>query len=314
MIYWLLIIHAVFFAVILILRLLKVMDFPLPFLSMALFLPFAGEISCIIMDFLYRSEKAGSRHENLESMRRDDVWKRIAPRRTPEPENVVPVSDALTLDNAGTKRDVLMQVIMQEENMPAQNADRSRRYADVLTQAKSSGDTEVVHYAATAITHMQDTIEADMHACDRKLAEDPDNDETLAVYADLIESGLQSEVWSGQMRAIQQTHLRQILTRRYELFHREEDGLRLTQALMNAGLYSDAWSTMQKMGIVDKPVSELSDNAYLTRLRYAYETREEKSFQQLLDDKKAEGGYQSEEIRSVLQFFSNQTKKEEKVQ
>ena len=310
----LLIIHAVFFAVVLILRLLKVLDFPLPFLSMALFLPFAGEISCLIMELLYRSAKAGSRHENLELMRQEGVWKRSAPRQAPEPENVIPVSDALALDNEGTRRDVLMQVIMQEENQPEQSAERTRRYADVLTQAKSSGDTEVVHYAATAITHMQDTIEAKMHACDNKLAKDPDNDETLAAYADLIERGLQSEVWSGQMQAIQQTHLRQILAKRYALFHREEDGLRLVQAMMDAGLYGDAWSSMLKMGIAEQSVSGLSDAAYLTRLRYAYETREEKAFQQLLAAKKAEGGFQSEEIRSVIEFFGSQNSKEDEAQ
>lgn len=303
MIFLLLILHGCFFVLVLALRLLGVLSFPLPFLSMALFLPFAGEAACIVMDALCRNQREGSRSGNVEAMRRTDLWDRIAPHRTPEPENVVPVTDALALDSAREKRDVLMQVIMREENTTAQSSDASRRYADILTQARSSGDTEVVHYAATAITHMQDTIEAEMHICDQKLADAPDDDEILGTYAGLLERGLRSEVWSGQMMEIQRTHLQQILKKRYQLFHREKDGLHLVSALLDAGLCSAAWSIMQEMGISRKPVEELSDTAYMTCLRYAYETREEESFQKLLSDKKAEGGYQTGQIRSVLQFF-----------
>lgn len=302
MIYLLLIVHAIFFTVILVLRLLSVFTFPLTYLSLALFLPISGEICCLIVEILYRSQKAGSRHGNLESMRHADVFQSEVANQSPEPDNVVPVSDALALDSAGTKRDVLMQVIMQEENTK-QNTDATSRYADVLSQAKASGDTEVVHYAATAITQMQDAIEADMHTCDQKLAEDPDNEETLDQYADLIESGLRSSVWSGQMLEIQRTHLRQILEKKYRVSKKEEDGLRLAGAYMDAGLYGDAWSRLQQMGITEKSAGELSDDAFLTRLRYAYEMREENAFLTLLSEKRAQGGYQTEKIRSVLAFF-----------
>lgn len=303
MIFFFLILHGIFFILILVLRFLQILSFPLPFLSLALFLPFSGEISCLVMDFLYRKQRAGARHGNLAAMRRAEVWNHIAPRKTPEPENVIPIEDALALNNAGTKRDVLMQIIMQEQNATARNIESSHRYADILTQAMASGDTEVVHYAATAITQMQDAIEAAMYACDQKLADNPDDEETLEAYADLLDRGLRSEVWSGQMLEIQRTHFRQILEKKYRLFHREQDGLRLAGALMDAGLYGDAWDSLQEMNISRKSAAELSDEAYLIRLRYAYETREEESFQKLLADKKAASSYQTEQIRSVLQFF-----------
>lgn len=303
MIFLLLILHAAFFILVLVMRLFQILLFPLPFLALALFVPFAGEIACLIMNVFCRRQREGSGHENSRLKRLADARNYLAMQRTPEPENVVPAVDALALGNAGLKREVLMQIIMQEENRMMQNTDSSRRYADVLAQAKASGDTEVVHYAATAITQIQDAIEAGMHTCDQKLADDPDNDEILGVYANLIDRGLRSSVWSGKVLEIQRSHLLQILERRYRLFYREEDGLRLAATFMDAGRYGDAWNTLQEMGIAQKSAAGLSDEAYLIRLRYAYETREEKSFQKLLTDKKAEGGYQTEAIRSVLQFF-----------
>lgn len=305
MIWLFLILHAVFFVIVLILRIQCVLSFPLPFLALALFVPYAGETSCLIMEYLYKNRRAGSRSGDMEAIHRMNESSLAAPEQSPEPDNVVPVEDALSLGSAGDSRDVLMQVIMQEENTGAADADSASRYADVLSRAKASGDTEVVHYAATAITQMQDAVAARMHECDLVLEKDPENPEALDEYADLLGRGLRSGIWSGQMEKIQRSHLQQILEKKYEVTGLEEDGLRLVRTLMNDHLYGDAWGQMQKMGIAEKEVTELSDEAYLVRLRYLYETRDQAAFTKLLADKKAQGGYQSEKIREVLQFFGN---------
>ena len=102
--------------------------------------------------------------------------------------NVVPLSEALAINDTKTKRALIIDLLYSNPT----------DFVQQLFYAKSNGDTEVVHYAATALTEIQKDFDLKMNALLNKKAMYPDDPKLNSDYMNLLEKYIASGLLSGE--------------------------------------------------------------------------------------------------------------------
>ena len=90
--------------------------------------------------------------------------------------DILPVHDVLLLADAGTKRELLLEVI--KRNVLQSN--------ELLFKATRDSDREISHYAVSMVTSKLQTLETAMYELEKELAKYPDDIISLKQYADVI--------------------------------------------------------------------------------------------------------------------------------
>ena len=88
--------------------------------------------------------------------------------------NIIPIEDALLLDDTKMKRALLTDAIKQ--NVLNNN--------NLLLRAVQDKDREVSHYAVSAVTNTIENLESRLFQLEKKLRKDPSNKDDLKQYAD----------------------------------------------------------------------------------------------------------------------------------
>lgn len=96
----------------------------------------------------------------------------------------VPLEEALILDTAEQRRKLILSVLTED---PVQ-------YYDLLQQARMNDDSEVVHYAATAMAQISKQADLALQQDARRFADDPNDREVLAAYANALERSLKLQL------------------------------------------------------------------------------------------------------------------------
>ena len=81
---------------------------------MIICIPFWGAASALLITYLIRSGKVGSKNKDLEAMRggfQDPQDLRVD---TSEVQNIVPLEDALIMDDSNVRRSVMLDVLMSD--------------------------------------------------------------------------------------------------------------------------------------------------------------------------------------------------------
>ena len=99
----------------------------------------------------------------------------------------VPLEEALILDTAEQRRKLILSVLTED---PVQ-------YYDLLQQARMNDDSEVVHYAATAMAQISKQADLALQQDARRFADDPNDREVLAAYANALERSLKLGLAQG---------------------------------------------------------------------------------------------------------------------
>lgn len=102
--------------------------------------------------------------------------------------NVVPLSEALAINDTKTKRALMIDLLYSNPT----------DFVQQLFYAKSNGDTEVVHYAATALTEIQKDFDLKLNDLLNKKALYPDDRKLNLEYMNLLEKYIKSGLLSGE--------------------------------------------------------------------------------------------------------------------
>lgn len=179
----------------------------------------------------------------------------VEPRETPD--DTVPLEEALLVDTVEQRRKLILSVLKDD---PA-------RYYDLLQQARLNDDSEVVHYAATALAQVSKQADLALQQHARRYAEagPAQQAQVRAEYAAYLEEYLASglaqgqaaQLWRRQLEALLKAELAQEVT--YPL------GCRLAKVQLALEEYEEAGQTLAAL-IRRWPVRE---EAWLLCLRRA---------------------------------------------
>ena len=108
----------------------------------------------------------------------DELHRSIRVENREDAASTVPLEEALLLDSAEQRRKLILSVLTDD---PVQ-------YYDLLEQARLNDDSEVVHYAATAMAQISKQADAALQRHAARFAADPKDPAVLAEYAAALEA------------------------------------------------------------------------------------------------------------------------------
>lgn len=102
-------------------------------------------------------------------------------------EKVVPLEEALVVNDTATRRSLIIDVLYSNPN----------DYISQLYEAKANGDTEVVHYAATALAEIQKEYDLAFQSILKRRALNPDDKNLENEYLVTMERYINSNLLTG---------------------------------------------------------------------------------------------------------------------
>ena len=135
--------------------------------------PVWGFVSLLLLEFdTRRGRKEGVQTGVEKLLIEDDTQKNILAEEDQEHRNVAPINEILAMNDSKTRRSVIMDVLYDDPG----------GYVEQLQEASVNDDTEVVHYAVTALIELQKEFEQKLLKLERKRKHEPDNQEYRAVF------------------------------------------------------------------------------------------------------------------------------------
>ena len=159
----------------------------------ALFLPFWGVLTVLVLHFqiLFRADDGidvGVEKLKLES----ELYKSVTIDDGKIANSTVPIEEALVVNSAKERRSIIMDVLN----------DNPKEYIEFLQKAGNNEDTEVVHYAVTAMVEISKENDYKLQDFERRYSLDPENLQILTEYTDFLWSCLSQNLMQGQVEVL----------------------------------------------------------------------------------------------------------------
>jgi tetratricopeptide (TPR) repeat protein len=142
-------------------------------------------------------EIPGVNHMKIE----DDIYKSVHIKPDDAAKEIVPVEESLLLNSAGKRRKLLLDVL----SLGAAD------YVPSLRLAGKNEDTEVVHYAVTALVELRKEYDQRMEEMDRKMENSRRTGELIREYIALDEEYIKTTLPEGEDRNAAYRHYDQLL-------------------------------------------------------------------------------------------------------
>lgn len=257
-------------------------------------IPFWGVLTAVVISIMIRKQYVGRNSGDLEAMHGGMEEGEALLMEAPESENVVPLEDALIMDDSATKRSVMLDVLMSDTS----------GFVSVLSQARMNEDVEVVHYATTAMVEVSKEYELKLQEYSSEYARDPEKEGLLDDYIMFLEQYVTSNIIQGQLLEIQKNTLMQLLMEKVNRNPSPETYERLIVALLNNKQFSIADEALNSM---EKVYSD-DPRCFKLRFRYYYETGSGVELRQMVSMVKNSTEYYSREIRDLISLWDNPAK------
>ena len=201
----------------------------------------------------------------------------------------VPLEEALIVDSAEQRRKLILSVLTDE---PVQ-------YYDLLQQARMNEDSEVVHYAATAMAQISKQADLALQQYERQYQAAPQDSAVLAEYSAYLEEYLASGLAQGRAAELQRRKLEQLLQQQQTRKRNYLLGCRLVSVQLQLEEYDAAELTLAEL-VRRWPVRE---TPWLLRLRSAAARRDGAAVREILRQMERNHVYLSAAGRREVDFW-----------
>ena len=263
------------------------------FLPVALLVPVWGPLCVVLLHTSHRLTGGQLLDRTLEKLRiNEEIYKNILVAENEEKDTVVPLEEALLVNSPAQKRKLILSVLTDD---PA-------GYYDLLQQARMDDDSEVVHYASTALAQISKEADLKLQQQEQRYAAAPGDAKVLEEYCDYLESYLESGFVQGKAAEIQYHQLEQLLKKRMEnLGGRRSCTLecRLVDVQLSLAEYGRAEKTLEDL-TARWPQREAP---WVLRLRLAAALRDGAAIQKTLRQIEEKEGYLSAKGREIVRFW-----------
>ncbi|MBQ7794524.1 MAG: hypothetical protein IJ366_08420 [Clostridia bacterium] len=155
-----------------------------------LFLPFWGIMIVLLLHFQVAFDADASREIQVEKMKLEsEIYKSVTVEEKKNTDSVIPIEEALLINSAKERRELIMDVL----------TDNPKEYIEFLQMAGNNDDTEVVHYAVTAMVEISKENDFMLQQLERKYSANPGDYNILKEYSDFLWSCLEQNLMQGQV-------------------------------------------------------------------------------------------------------------------
>lgn len=174
---------------------------------LAWLVPLWGPLCLAVLEIRSRGDQEIREEAGLEKLKiNDQVYRSILMEEEVQEDRIVPLEEALLVNDTGIRRELMMEIMYGNPEL----------YVSQLQEARMNDDTEVVHYAVTALTEMQKEYDLKFQELDKQMAEEPEDEEILDRYLGLMEQYIGIGLLEGNTKAVQMKNYSNLLERKIE--------------------------------------------------------------------------------------------------
>lgn len=268
------------------------------FFPMMLLIPVWGPVCVLLLHTKNRLCNGQLLEQTLEKLRiNEEIHRSILVEGEEDADTVIPLEEALLVNSASQKRKLILSVLTDD---PA-------GYYDLLQQARLNDDSEVVHYASTALSQISKEADLKLQQEEQKYATSPDDPDVLKEYCDYLQEYVESGFVQGRAAEIQRHQLEQLLQKRMDGKKNYTLGCTLATVQLDLAEYDRAEETLS--GLIERwPQREMP---WLLRLRKAAELRDGNAVKEILHQIEEQDVYLSSKGREVIRFWCGGKEKQE---
>lgn len=223
----------------------------------AFFVPIFGPLMLLVDWYFERKGKMGRRDIGIESQRYTEMkYKRIEVDNQKNQDITVPLEEAMIVNDKTVRRSMMLDILKQ-------NTDDC---VPLLQRARMSDDTELTHYATTAMMEIQSHYELRLHQWAKSYELNSKDVTVLRGYSQELMKYIESGLISGNILKIYRLQLEEVMEKlikakpevlKYQLRH--------CHNLMELGKYDELeqkLSAMRKQWPEEEKVYRLSGEFY----------------------------------------------------
>ncbi len=271
-------------------NILKVHDY---MFFVALFLPFWGVLAVLILHFQIFFNADDGIDVGVEKLKLEsELYKSVTIDESKVAENTVPIEEALVVNSARERRTIIMDVLN----------DNPKEYIEFLQKAGNNDDTEVVHYAVTAMVEISKENDFKLQNFERQYSKDPDDIDVLTQYTDFLWNCLYQNLMQGQVEVINRELFSELIQKKMSLTDASvSDFTRAVQNDLKRKNFTQASITLKEMK------KQFSDNEayYLTRLDYLASLGRGEDIKLLINEVYEKHIYLSSGAKEVFAFWES---------
>ena len=186
------------------------------FLIPAFLVPVFGPVCLLTGYYNTRTDRSRKTVEAEETVTLDEVYHSISRHNSDNMDSIVPIEEAMMINEPAVRRRIMLDVLYAgTENL-----------VEPIQIAGSNDDTEVVHFAVTALVELRKSFNLRIQRLNQRMEETRGNLETVDDYIRLDEEYLASGLLDPEHRRKQLRHYRRLLERRNALKPDRIDTLR----------------------------------------------------------------------------------------
>lgn len=267
------------------------------FLPFMVLIPLWGPLCVVLLYARNALTDAAVTPPDLEKLHiNEDLHRSILVDGRDTTDMTVPLEEALIVNSAEQRRKLILSVL-NDDPLP---------YYDLLQQARMNEDSEVVHYAATAMAQISKQADLTLQQHEARYAAAPQDKQVLAAYCDYLQHYLDSGLVQGRAAEIQRRQLVQLLQKQLTDGIHYQLGCRLAQAQLELLDYDAADATLREL-TQRWPQRE---TPWLLLVRSAAARRDGAALQNILHDIAANHVYLSAQGREALRFWQPEMTRE----
>ena len=258
---------------------------------LAFLVPVFGLACLLILEIRSRGKQQIKEEVGIEKLKvNDEVHKSILMEEDPAESRVVPLEEALLINDPSLRRELMMEIMYSNPD----------DYVEQLQEARMNDDTEVVHYAVTALAELQKDYDLRFQELQRRMEEEPDDKEILEEYLELLDQYLGSGLLEGNARELQLRNYSDLLGDKLE---RDGDNLRLyekkIQADLMSGEYNQAYEDISRV----LEIWPKSEKGYLFLIQYYASVKNRHGITETIGLLERRNIHLSSEGRGIVRFW-----------
>ena len=204
----------------------------------ALLLPFWGILIVLLLHFHIGFNPSGTKEIGIDQLKLEsEIYRSVAP-DDKHADRTVPIEEALLIDSAKERRSLIMDVLN----------DNPGEYVEFLRKAGNNDDTEVVHYAVTAMVEISKENDYMLQKLETAYSADPNNISVLTEYCDFLWSCLSQNLMQGQVEVMNRELFSQLIGKKIAINGTINDYSRLIENELKAKNYENAEDALSQMG------------------------------------------------------------------
>ena len=258
-----------------------------------LLLPFWGVLTVLILHFQIFLRADHNFAISVEKLKLEsELYRSIVVDDKKVSADTVPIEEALVVNSARERRQIIMDVLN----------DNPVEYIQFLQKAGNNEDTEVVHYAVTAMVEISKENDFMLQEFERQHTRAPDDVEILTEYTDFLWNCLSQNLMQGQVLVLNRELFSELMQRKMRLLPGSiSDFQRVVENEVRRENFGLASSMLKKMGAM-YPDCEAY---YLSRLLYLAALGRGSDIRLLVQEIGSKQIFLSSAAKEVLAFWEN---------